>query len=305
MSQHAGADRPCPVCAASDRSRLHAEERFDPSRVDSMSYSSRKAPEGMHLRLLECERCDVVYASPMPAAEALTEAYRLAGYESGREALFAAATYARVLEGIVPTLASLRLAVDIGAGDGAFLERLGAAGFDEAVGFEPSPAAVAAATPEIRASLRPRVFAGAEFDPGSVSLVSCLHTIEHVPDPLGVCAEAATILEPGGAILIVCHNRRALSARLLRHHSPIYDIEHLQLFSPAGIEELLRRAGFERVEVRRLVNRYPLGYWLRLAPGPSRVKRRAQAMLARTPLDDVLLSLPAGNLVAFGYRPSG
>jgi len=258
----------------------------------------------MHLRLLECERCDVLYASPVPVTDDLTGAYREAEYDSAREAQHAAATYARVLSDIVPTLASLRRAVDIGAGDGAFFERLIEAGFDDVVGFEPSAAAIAFASPEIRERIRPRIFEGSELVAGSVSLVSCLQTIEHVPDPVGLCTAAATLLEPGGALLIVCHNRRALSARLMGRRSPIYDIEHLQLLSPAGIRHLLLRGGFERIEVRTLVNRYPLGYWLRLAPAPSTVKSGVGTALARTRLNDVLLSLPAGNLVAVGYRPA-
>jgi SAM-dependent methyltransferase len=283
---------------------LFAEERFDPVRLDGMSFSSRKPPEGMHLRLFECRRCDVLYASPVPVTDDLTGAYREAGYDSAREAQHAAATYARVLSDIVPTLASLRRAVDIGAGDGAFLERLLEAGFDDTVGFEPSAAAIACAAPEIRERIRPRVFEGSELAAGSVSLVSCLQTIEHVPDPVGLCSDAATMLEPGGALLIVCHNRRALSARLMRRRSPIYDIEHLQLLSAAGIRHLLERSGFERIDVRTLVNRYPLGYWLRLAPAPSKVKSALQSALARTHLDNALLSLPAGNLIAVGYRPA-
>ena len=257
----------------------------------------------MHLRLLECERCDVLYASPMPDTATLTEAYREAGYDSAREARYAAATYARVLSEIVPTLASRRRAVDIGAGDGAFLEQLLGAGFDEVVGFEPSTAAVAFAAPEIRERIRPHVFEGSELPAGSASLVSCLQTIEHVPDPVGLCTDAAMMLEPGGILLIVCHNRRAFSARLLRRRSPIYDIEHLQLFSPAGIRHLLEQSGFERIDVRTLVNRYPLGYWLRLTPGPAKVKRAVETTLARAHADTMLLSLPAGNLVAVGYRP--
>lgn len=294
-------ERACPVCARSDRSKLFAEARFDPARLDGMSFSSRKVPEGMHHRLLECGRCDVLYASPVPVTDDLTGAYEEAEYDSAREAQHAATTYARVLSGIAPNLPSRRRAVDIGAGDGAFMERLIEAGFTDVIGFEPSAAPIAFAPAGVRERIRPRVFDGSELDAGSVSLISCLQTIEHVPDPLGLCVNAATLLEPGGALLIVCHNRRAVSARLMRRSSPIYDIEHLQLFSPAGIRNLLERSGFERVEVRTLVNRYPLGYWLRLAPAPSRMKTGVETVLDRTHLNDVLLSFPAGNQVAVGY----
>ena len=292
------------MCGTSDNSTVFAEERFYPERLDGMSFSSRKPPEGMHYRLFECGLCDVLYANPLPATADLTAAYEGADYDSGREAQFAADTYARALSRIKPTLASRRCAVDIGAGDGAFVERLLEAGFEEVIGFEPSTAAMAFATPETRRHIRPHVFDGSDLAPGSASLVSCLQTIEHVPDPLGVCRAAATLLEPGGALLIVCHNRRAISARLMGRRSPIYDIEHLQLFSPAGIRNVLVRAGFERVSVRTLVNRYPLDYWLRLAPGTERLKGLTQGTLTQLRLGSRLLSLPAGNLVAVGYRPA-
>ena len=52
--------------------------------------------------------------------------------------------------------------------------------------------------------------------------------------------EAFRILKPGGAIFLIGHNRRrSLSARLLGRRSPIFDIEHLQLFSPRSLRQLL------------------------------------------------------------------
>lgn len=296
-------ERVCPVCGTSDRSSLWAQARFDPARLDSMSFSSRKSPEHMHYRLLECARCDVLYASPVPTADDLMIAYRVADYVSAREAQLAAETYARVLTDIIPALPDRRGAIDIGAGEGAFVEQLLAAGFADVVGFEISTKAIAAANENVTRLIRAEPFDSTSLPPGPYSLVSCLQTIEHVPDPLDLCSSAATALQPGGALLIVCHNRRAISARLLKRRSPIFDVEHLQLFSPTGIRRLLSRAGFERVEVRNLINRYPLGYWLRLAPGTDRMKRAIRTALVRTALDDVLLSLPAGNLVAIGYTP--
>ena len=133
-------DRLCPLCGSAANSRLFAEARFDPSRLDAMSFSSRKTPEGMHHRLLECTGCDLLYASPVPTFDSIVDAYRDAAYESGEEARYAAATYASLVGRIEGKLPDLRGAADIGAGDGAFLHVLQAAGFDWTVGFEPSTA---------------------------------------------------------------------------------------------------------------------------------------------------------------------
>ena len=297
-------DRLCPLCGSSANSRLFAEARFDPSRLDEMSFSSRKTPEGMHHRLLECTRCDLLYASPVPTLESTNSAYRDAGYSSSEEARYAAATYATLVERIETALPDLRGAVDIGAGDGAFLHRLVAAGFDRAVGFEPSDAPRAAAAADVRALIRPEPFVAGVLPDEAFTLVSCLQTIEHVLDPLGLCRDAARALAPAGAMLIVCHDRRALSARILGRRSPIFDIEHVQLFSTKSVGVLLRAAGFERVEVHPLRNRYPLRYWLQLAPFAGRLKAAVRASLQSVRLDGRPVSLGAGNVFAVAYKPA-
>ena len=198
----------------------------------------------------------------------------------------------------------MRGAVDIGAGDGAFLHCLLAAGFDRTVGFEPSHAPRAAAADDVRPLIRPEPFVAGVLPDEAFTLVSCLQTIEHVLDPLALCRDAARVLAPSGAMLIVCHDRRALSARILRRRSPIFDIEHVQLFSPRSVRVLLREAGFERVEVHPLRNRYPLRYWLQLAPLAARLKAAVRVSLEAVGLDRRPVSLGAGNVFAVAYKPA-
>jgi hypothetical protein len=75
--------------------------------------------------------------------------------------------------------------------------------------------------------------------PESLNLVTCFQTFEHLADPLAMCGDAFHLLKPGGAVLFVGHNRRAVSARILGRRSPIFDIEHLQLFSPASVRRMV------------------------------------------------------------------
>ena len=81
------------------------------------------------------------------------------------------------------------------------------------------------------------------------------------------------------------------------------DIEHLQLFSRGSARALLERSGLRR---RRACsasrNRYPLHYWLKLAPCPARAKRALVAGARRGPLRSLSLSLPVGNLAVTGFR---
>jgi SAM-dependent methyltransferase len=297
-------ERSCPVCGNRDPSRVFAEANFDPAKLDAFAFASRKLPEYMHHRLVECLTCDTLYSSPVPDGEGLAGAYRDAAFDSGKEAAYAGRTYASVLRSLSPQLPDQAGALDVGTGDGAFLEHLIDAGFTDVAGVEPSTAPVAAAKPHIRPLIRADVFRASDFMPGSMSLVTCFQTIEHVPDPAALCRDALQLLKPGGALLLIGHNRRAASAKLMGRKSPIFDIEHLQLFSPPSMRALLERAGYDRVRVKPLVNRYPASYWTKLFPAPLRLKRAILAAMRVSRLGNVVIPLPAGNLVAVGFRPS-
>jgi hypothetical protein len=65
-------NRSCPVCASPEDSVPFAESNVDLSRLNAFAFASRKIPEYMHWRLVECRRCDLVYASPAPAPPSLT-----------------------------------------------------------------------------------------------------------------------------------------------------------------------------------------------------------------------------------------
>lgn len=295
-------NRACPLCGSSDQSRVFAPEAIDANRLGSFAFSARKTPEYMHYRLICCPDCDLLYASPAPPPGELAAAYREAAFGGSEEARFAARTYGRLLAGFVDRLPERAGALDIGAGDGAFLERLLSLGFTGVAGVEPSEAPIAAASDAARPLLKRGVFAAADFQEGAFSLVTSFQTLEHVHDPLGVCRGARRLLKEGGAIFFICHDRRAFSARLLGLKSPIFDIEHLQLFSPASARALLERAGFDEIEVRPISNRYPLHYWLRLLPLPPSWKERFVSWAKTAGFGFVPLTLPAGNLAAVGFK---
>lgn len=294
--------RPCPVCGTADAAELFAESAIDPALLNDTSFASRKRPEYMHHRLERCRRCEVLFANPAPPAEALLAAYQTAGYDSSEEAKAAAATYGELLDGLLSGGAPRDALLDIGAGDGAFLEQARARGFRRLVGFEPSEEPVHAAPPQTRALLRQEGFTAGAVDPGTFSVVTCFQTIEHVPDPLGLCCAARDALAAGGQMMLICHDWRAAVNRALGRRSPIFDIEHLQLLSrPAG-EALLRHAGFEDVRVHAFSNRYPLRYWVRLMPLPAAAKDRALERLSRGRLGALRLRLPVGNILVTGVR---
>lgn len=256
----------------------------------------------MHHRLLLCASCELLYSSPVPESESLVEAYQSAAYDSAPEARLAARTYAGLLKPVLERLPDRVGALDIGAGDGAFLKELLDLGFTDVTGVEPSEAPIAAAEEAVRPLLRHAPFQAEDFQGRKFRLITCFQTLEHVPDPFRLCSDAWDLLKDGGVMLCVVHNRKAVSARLLGRRSPIYDIEHLQLFSRGSIRRLLEASGFCDVRTLWVVNRYPISYWLRLAPLPSLLKKTLIAASLSVGLGRVPIALPAGNLAAIAFR---
>jgi SAM-dependent methyltransferase len=296
------AARACPVCGAT-RGRELAAARVDPSALGEYAFASRKFPEYMHHRLVECATCDTVYASPVPDLGGIDAAYDAAAFDSKEEAMCASRTYAGLVRPLLARLPRSGSALDIGTGEGSLLEELLGLGFARVRGYEPSAAPLAAASERVRPLIVHDVFELRHAARnGPYDLITCCMTIEHVPDPAQLCRDALELLAPGGVFMIVCHDRRAPLNRLLGSRSPIMDIEHLQLFSQASVRALLERAGFGDVGVQRITNRYPLHYWLKLAPVPGGLKRALVAGARRAPLRSVSLSLPVGNLAATGTR---
>lgn len=295
--------RPCPVCrAGADQARLFLENSIDPDRLSAFSFSSRKAPEYMSHRLVQCSLCDLVYADQPPASDALARAYHQADYDSSEEADDAASAYIRASQATLDKLRQRQSALEIGTGTGVFLDHLEQAGFSGLVGIEPSSAAIGAAPERRRAWLREGVFQESDFLPASFDLVCCFMTLEHVHDPRLIAEAALRLLRPGGAFIAVTHDYRSPVNRLLGKRSPIIDIEHMQLFSARSVRHLLEGAGYQGVTVQAFANRYRLGYWLRLAPLPARLKAALTRLFGLTGLQRARLSMNVGNLFVAGFK---
>lgn len=295
--------RTCPVChSGADRARLFLKENIDPAKLSGFSFASRKTPEYMCHQLVRCEVCELVYADQPPSESELAQAYHVAEYDSSEEADDAARAYAHAIAPILQRLPQRVSALEIGTGTGVFLEHLRRAGFEQAIGVEPSAAAIAAAPAHRQPWIREAMFDPKDYAPASFDLICCFMTMEHVRDPLPLAQAAAQLLRPGGAFVTVTHDWQSGVNRLLGKRSPIIDIEHLQLFSRSSLKRMFAEAGYTDFGARPFANRYALRYWARLAPLPGPLKPLVNAVLA-TGLGSVKLSFNVGNLIAHAFRP--
>lgn len=170
-------------------------------------------------------------------------------------------------------------------------------------GVEPSADAVAKAPAALDGAIvedmmRPRLFAAESFD-----AVCLFQVLDHIANPVELLEECLAVLRPGGHVLALNHNVDAFSARLLGERSPIVDIEHTYLYSPATMRRVFAKAGFVEPDVHSVRNTYSLAYLTQLAPLPTRVKARTLAYLRSSLLGRVRVTVPLGNLCLVARKP--
>ncbi len=294
--------RTCPLCNSVETSKIFAEANYNKESFAEYSFASRKLPEYLRHNLYLCQRCDLIYANPIPSSDTLVKRYNEAEFVSREESYFASQTYKRFLPGIIKKLPDLDGAVDIGTGDGIFLENLISAGFTNVIGVEPSVESIKSAKDGVRQLIKQGVFNPDDFNNSRFSLITCFQTLEHLYDPLKLCQTVFDKLKNGGAVFFISHNYRSLANRILGLKSPIIDIEHLQLFSPQSLKVLLEQSGFTDINIKSFVNRYPLYYWIKVFPLPKKMKLPSINILKKLKLGYLLMPMPAGNIAAIGYK---
>lgn len=262
-------ERPCPLCGTESKhlwwEAIRAEE--------APSFSARRTPDRSHPRYFKCAACGILYASPSVNPERAAAEYLAAPFVAPEEGGLAATSYAGGMqEHVIPRLEHRHALVDIGAGNGAFLAAAERFGFAERVGLELSRQAIEAAPANVRGCLREEVVSPASL-PEKLSAVTAFQVLEHVPNPREVMTTVLERLEKGGAFFVITHNWEALPSRLMRSSSPLFDVQHYQLFSPRSLSRFLQKLGFSDVGAGSFANTYPLAYWGRLLRLPFRLPR--------------------------------
>lgn len=184
--------------------------------------------------------------------------------------------------------------LEIGSGDGRFLDRLRRRGAD-VVGIEPSAAGRARSEARgIAASA-----AGVEaFAPpaDAFDAVIAWHALEHLDEPAEALRRARDWVRPGGLLVVAVPNRDSLQARIGGDRWFHQDVpRHRTHFTTAGAEAIVERTGFGIERVRHLVvEQNALGMWQTLLNRLTSGRDVAYRALKRDP---TVRRGPAGDLV--------
>lgn len=293
----------CAICGTAGAATQLYPANFDFAAFNPAVFSARRLPDRIHYRMVRCNRCGLVRSDPIAPPEVLAALYAESTFDYGTEVASLQATYGRYLDSLAAFGAARGALLEVGCGNGFFLEEARRRGYATVHGVEPSRAAIEHAVPEIQPHIRcdvmrPGLFASERYD-----VICMFQVLDHIPDPNPVIEECFRILNPGGLLLCINHNIAAVSARLMRSLSPIVDIEHTFLFSPRTMELLFKKHGFEIKRSGMVRNSYRMHYLMRLLPFPGALKKMLLATIGSGPIGNIPLSVPLGNLILVARKP--
>jgi len=213
--------------------------------------SSKKCEEfervdsfGFPLIYFRCDTCGLIYQSPEANqatdpqfyAQAYRQIYQSSADPTPKD-LWVQERRALTLVSLLNTLrvdAPQRI-LDIGASTGLLLNTFRESFGSNVMGVEPGDAYRAHAEKQdipMFASIEALV----ETNPAKFDLISMIHVLEHLPDPLGVLRTIRTeLLKESGILLLEVPNFYA-------HDS--YELAHLACYTPHTLQQVLRQAGY-------------------------------------------------------------
>jgi SAM-dependent methyltransferase len=291
----------CAICETAGNSDELYPPTFDEASFNDRVFSARRLPDKVHYRMVRCRKCGLVRSDPAADQGSLAELYGRSTFDYAAEVPNLRRTYGRYLAR-AKSYNSGRSLLEVGCGNGFMLEEALAQGYDEVRGVEPSRDAIASAAPSIRDRIVPDIMHSGLFEDGSFDTACMFQVFDHLPQPGALLDELHSALSPGGVVLCFNHNVESVSARILGERSPIVDIEHCYLYSPATTDLLMKKHGFEVLESGAATNTLSLRHFLHLMPAPAPVKRGVMSAADRARIGRAPLRLRLGNLYAIGRR---
>ncbi len=230
------------------------------------------APGEWTLKRCPTAACGLVWLDPFPLEEDLPLAYRSYYTHTGssepsgstrgvRNFLYASYRAATALTGSVTGINKQRFllswmflkdqppgrVLDVGCGDGGFLNRMKHAGW-RVDGLDFDTQAIESAKAKYGLDLRHGDLASQKFADCSFDAITLNHVIEHVPDPLELFREAKRVLKPGGRLAMATPNPDSLGHKAFKEHwRGLEPPRHLHIFTVRALQECARRTGMDIV----------------------------------------------------------
>ena len=217
----------------------------------SQSIASFRKPD-----IAECQSCHLLFRNPRPTQAEIARSYDTGGTfaawqdEDADRALMWARRAA-----LIRRFSSGGNLLDVGTGDGRFLQLCRSAGY-EVVGTEVSETGAAYARRQ-GFDVRMGQVTEIELPPASFDIITVWHVLEHVPEPRAVLTKLHSLLRPHGVLIVAVPNEENfLFRQRLGFPGPARPFDplpfggeiHLTYFQPRTLLSTLRAAHLVPVE---------------------------------------------------------
>ncbi len=203
------------------------------------------------LRFVRCAACSLVYMSPRPSTEALSEWYERGSAAndawvdvllSADEEEFQTKDFETLLNQVCAVKPDGDL-LDIGCSIGRLPKMARDRGF-RVIGLELGARAAEHARTVFDLDVRQVTLEAAGFPAERFDVATLIETLEHIPDPGAMLREIHRILRPGGLLVIGVPNVISLGVMALGALARTFNRNHLHYFSEYTLGRLLEREGF-------------------------------------------------------------
>lgn len=220
-----------------------------------------------------CPSCDTLFVNPRPSQEIFKRYYREAPSikfwatnfyketeEARREHIFRPRAH-MVMERILKFSrgggeSKIGWIADVGAGYGVFCQELQKIAPDGTAIFaiEPSPDLAHVCKSKgftvLSMFLEEIAMTDLPIGAGTPGVLTSFELIEHVQDPKAFLEACRRLLSPEGLLIITTLNGLGFDIQVLWEKSKsVHPPHHINFFNPASIKTLLRRAGFQPLDV--------------------------------------------------------
>ncbi len=244
--------------------------------VPITEFSCTSGDLARHDDIVRCLDCGMVGSMSALSPERILSGYErmvddnYLDEEQGRRELFR--WVLRRIDGyLLPGLSLL----EVGSNVGVFLSEAGRAGWT-ARGVDPSRWAVETGRRLFGVDLQQGT---AETVTGEADVVVMLDVLEHLVDPLAALKHLRLTMHDDGMLALSTVNVAGLHARMRREAWPWFIRPHLHYFTPETLDAILRRAGFELVELAVVPRTFHASYIAsRVASSHGTLGRAAQRL---------------------------
>ena len=250
----------CNLCVSNDFKVVYNAKYKNEKDEDLVKKFRASGDEFLIDQVVKCNKCSLEYINPRLKSNEIVK-----GYSEGSDETFVSQANAREytffdsLKNIEKILPKKGKVLDVGTAGGSFLAAAKKRGW-KVYGCEPNKWMAKWGKKNYGIEIK----SGTLFDQGYkkdfFDLITLWDVIEHTTDPSKVLKKCNQILKNKGILVVNYPDIGSLIARLTKRKWPFLISVHLYYFTRSTMTSMLKKAGFEIVQIKPHFQKLELGY---------------------------------------------